>query len=106
MADAVLVAFCTFPHGEVARNVTHELVQRRLVACGNILPKVESIYRWQDKVESGDEVLVIFKLKQERYPEFENVVRSLHPYEVPEVIAFPLSRGLPAYLKWVSQTCS
>jgi periplasmic divalent cation tolerance protein len=101
----ILIAFCTFPDVELAVNVTKELVESRLAACGNILPKVQSIYRWEGKVESSDEVLSIFKLDRSRYSEFEEKIRSMHPYEVPEIIAFPVSKGLPAYLDWVSSSC-
>ena len=101
-----LIAFCTFPDSDLAAAVTKELVQQRLVACGNILPQVHSVYRWHEAVESTEEVLVIFKLDRNRYPEFESKVRSMHPYEVPEIIAFPMTEGLPAYLGWVKQSCS
>lgn len=106
MTGEALVAFCTFPDSDTATKITNELVAERLVACGNILPAVRSIYRWQGKVESGEEVLTIFKLSSARYSEFENKVRSLHPYEVPEIIAFPVSEGLPNYLQWVTDSCS
>jgi len=89
----VLVAFCTFPDVDRAAAVTKELVAHRLVACGNILPGVQSIYRWHDAVESSEEVLAIFKLDASRYAEFEKKVRAIHPYEVPEIIAFPLTNG-------------
>src|SRR5215218_2634096 len=98
MADEVLVAFCTFPNAEAAGSIARELVERRLVACGNVLPQIHSVYRWEGKVESGDESFVIFKLTAARYAEFEAAVRSLHPYEVPEIISFPISDGLPEYL--------
>lgn len=104
MADT-LIAFCTFPDREVAAKITKELVELRLAACGNILPQVQSIYRWQGKVESSEEVLVLFKLDDRRYPEFESKIRSMHPYETPEIIAFPLTKGLPAYLEWVKESC-
>ncbi len=103
MAD-VLIAFCTFPDAEIAGKVARELVELRLAACGNVLSQVHSIYRWEGKVESSDEVLVIFKLARSSYPEFENKIRAMHPYEVPEIIAFPLTNGLPAYLEWVIES--
>src|SRR3954469_24896082 len=102
----VLIALCTFPEPEIARKVAAELVKLRLVACGNILLQVHSIYRWHDAVESSEEVLAIFKLESSRYPEFEEKVRSMHPYEVPEIIAFAVSKGVPAYLDWVARSCS
>jgi periplasmic divalent cation tolerance protein len=106
MADNVLIAFCTFPDSNVARQATHHVVERRLAACGNILPAIHSIYQWQGKIESGEEILVIFKLDRHRYAEFESAIRSMHPYQVPEIIAFPLSHGLPAYLEWVRSSCT
>ena len=105
MTQDVLVAFCTFPNAEVARGIARELVERRLAACGNVLPQIHSVYRWEGKVESGDEALAIFKLAAARYPEFEATLRSLHPYEVPEIISCAVDRGLPDYLRWVSETC-
>jgi periplasmic divalent cation tolerance protein len=105
MADDVLVAFCTFPNAETARRIARELVERRLVACGNILPQIHSVYRWEGKVESGDEALAIFKLTAARYAEFETTLRSLHPYDVPEIISCPIGAGLPEYLRWVAENC-
>ena len=105
MADDVLVAFCTFPDAEAALRIARELVERRLVACGNVLPQVHSVYRWEGKVESGDEALAIFKLTAARYAEFEAALRSLHPYEVPEIISCRIGEGLPEYLRWVAENC-
>jgi periplasmic divalent cation tolerance protein len=105
MADGALVVFCTFPNAETAREIVKEMVQLRLAACGNILPKVRSIYRWQGRVESADEALAIFKLPANRYAEFETTLRALHPYEVPEIIAFSIERGVPDYLQWIADSC-
>jgi periplasmic divalent cation tolerance protein len=106
MADDVLVAFCTCPNAEAARRIALELVERRLVACGNVLPQIHSVYRWEGKVESADEALVIFKLPAAAYTEFEAALRSLHPYEVPEIISFAVDQGAPDYLRWVIDSCS
>ena len=105
MSD-LLIVFCTFPDPEVAAKITKELVELRLAACGNILPQVQSIYQWQGKIESSEEVLVMFKLDDRRYPEFEIKIRSMHPYETPEIIAVPISKGLPEYLRWVADSCA
>ncbi|HJT81662.1 MAG TPA: divalent-cation tolerance protein CutA [Chthoniobacterales bacterium] len=105
MTAEFLIAFCTFPSQEVAMNVTKELVKGGLVACGNILPKVHSIYRWEGKLESNDEVLAMFKLAGHCYSEFEDRLRNMHPYEVPEIIAMPVTHALPAYLEWVKESC-
>jgi periplasmic divalent cation tolerance protein len=106
MVDEVLLAFCTFPDLETAGKAVQELVELRLAACGNILPQIHSIYRWHSEVESTEEVLAIFKLDGRCYPEFEDKLRSLHPYDVPEIIAIPVSKGLPEYMNWVKESCS
>ena len=101
MADEIRLAFCTFPDVDTARRVAREIVELRLAACGNVLPQIHSVYRWQGQVESAEESLAIFKLSASCYPEFEAKLRSLHPYEVPEIIACPIDQGLPEYLRWV-----
>jgi len=106
MADEIVLAFCTFPDAETARKIARELVELRLAACGNVLPQIHSIYRWQGKIESADEALAIFKLPASRYGEFESKLRSLHPYDLPEIISCPIRNGLPEYLHWVAASCS
>ena len=105
MAERVLLALSTFPDRETAQRVSNQVVAEKFAACANILPEVESIYRWKDKVETGNETLVIFKLGEDRQSAFQEKVRSLHPYEVPEIIFFPVSNGLPEYLHWVADSC-
>jgi periplasmic divalent cation tolerance protein len=90
---------------EAARIAARQLVDEQVVACGNIVPAIESIYRWQGKVETSAEVLVIFKTTAAMYPKLEARIRELHSYEVPEIIAFRTTEGLPAYLKWVAESC-
>ena len=104
MADAIVLAFSTFPDAETARRIARELVELRLAACANVLPQLHSIYRWQGKVESADETLVIFKLGVHRYAEFESKLRSLHPYDVPEIVSCDVDRGLPEYLRWAVES--
>jgi periplasmic divalent cation tolerance protein len=106
MAEKVLLALSTFPDQETAREISNELVTKKLAACANILPGVESIYRWKDKIESGNETLVLFKLSEDRQSAFQEKLRSLHPYEVPEIIFVPISSGLAEYLRWVTENCS
>ena len=105
MAERVLLALSTFPDRETAQRISNQVVTEKFAACANILPAVESIYRWKDKVETGNETLVIFKLSEDRQSAFQEKVRSLHPYEVPEIIFFPVSNGLPEYLHWVADSC-
>ena len=106
MAEKVLLALSTFPDQETAREISNELVTKKLAACANILPGVESIYRWKEKIESGNETLVLFKLSEDRQSAFQEKLRSMHPYEVPEIIFVPISSGLPEYLRWVTENCS
>src|ERR1700740_410034 len=105
MAKAILLALSTFPDVAAARRVANQLVTKKLVACANILPAVESIYRWKEKIETGNETLVFFKLSDDRQSAFQEKLCSLHPYEVPEIIFFPISSGLPEYLRWVIANC-
>jgi periplasmic divalent cation tolerance protein len=105
MAEKVLLALSTFPDQEMAREISNELVTKKFAACANILPRVESIYRWKEKIESGNETLVLFKLSEDRQSAFQEKLRSLHPYEVPEIIFVPISSGLPEYLRWVIEGC-
>ena len=105
MAEEILTVFTTWPDVETARTAARMLVEERLAACGNIVPGVESVYRWEGKVETGAEVLVVFKTVLGSDAAFETRLRALHPYQVPEVLALRVAGGLPAYLRWVEQSC-
>ena len=105
MAEKILLALSTFPDAQTARQISDQLVTERFAACANILPAVESIYRWKDNIESGNETLVFFKLSEDRQSAFQDKLRSLHPYDVPEIIFVPVAGGLPEYLQWVSENC-
>jgi periplasmic divalent cation tolerance protein len=105
MADEIVLGFSTFPDVETARRVVREIVELRLAACGNIVPQIHSVYRWQGKIESSEEALAIFKVSADRYDEFQIKLRSLHPYDVPEIIACKMDAGLPEYLQWVTENC-
>ena len=104
-ADKIVLALSTFPDRETAQRISTQLVTEKLAACANILPAIESIYRWKGKIESGTEILVFFKLSEDRQSAFQEKLRSLHPYEVPEIISVPITNGLPDYLRWVAENC-
>ena len=106
MAGEVVTVFTTWPDVETARTAARTLVEEKLAACGNIVPGVESVYRWEGKVETSAEVLVIFKTTAGSYAALEARVRALHPYEVPEVLGVRVTDGLPAYLRWVEENCA
>ena len=99
-----VVVLCTFPDLEQARQIGAALVERQVAACVNLLPGVESIYRWEGKVERAGEVLAL--IKTTRYPDLEAAIRELHPYEVPEILALPVAAGSEGYLKWLADSCS
>ena len=105
MTDKILLALSTFPDRETAQRIADQLVSEKFVACANILPAIESIYRWKEKIESATESLVFFKLSEDRQSAFQEKLGSLHPYEVPEIIFVPVSSGLPEYLRWVAENC-
>src|SRR5438105_858572 len=105
MVEKILLAFSTFPDAETARRISNQLVTENFAACANILPAIKSIYRWKEKIETGSETLVFFKLSEERQSAFQEKLRSLHPYEVPEIIFVPVSSGLPEYVRWVADNC-
>jgi periplasmic divalent cation tolerance protein len=105
MADQIVLALSTFPDRETAQRISNQLITEKFATCANILPPVESIYRWKEKIETGNETLVFFKLSEGRQSAFQEKLRSLHPYEVPEIIFLPISTGLPEYLRWVADNC-
>ena len=107
MADAkITLALSTFPDRETAQRISNQLVSEKFAACANILPAIESVYRWKDKVEVGNETLVFFKVSEDRQSAFQEKLRSVHPYEVPEIIFVSVSSGLPEYLRWVIGSCT
>ncbi len=105
MADEVLLVLSTFPDRATAQRIAEELVVSRYAACANVASAVDSIYWWKNEVETASEVLVIFKTTAARFAGFQEKLRSLHPYETPEVISFRVTGGLPEYLRWVAENC-
>jgi periplasmic divalent cation tolerance protein len=105
MADQILLAISTFPDAETANRVAEALVEEKLAACANIIPAVHSIYRWKEKIESAGEVMVFLKTTEDRLVELQEKLRSVHPYEVPELICIKIDRGSPDYLRWVIDNC-
>lgn len=100
MSD-VLVILSTFPGIEQARQIGTALVERQLAACVNIIPAVESIYRWQGKVETAGETLAIFKTTAVAFPKFQAALSELHPYDVPEIVAIAPAEISPSYHAWL-----
>jgi len=103
MNDALIV-LVTAPNVEEASRIADALVGGRLAACVNIVSGIESIYRWEGRVASDSEVLMIIKTTDTRYAEIEAQVKALHIYTTPEVIALRIERGAEAYLKWLGDS--
>lgn len=98
----LVLVVSNFPDRDTALRVAQSLIERRLVACVNVQSPCESVYRWDGKIETATEVPVFMKTTHERYSELEAALREAHPYDVPEIIAVPVTAGLPAYLDWVA----
>ncbi len=99
-----LVVLVTAPSADEAARIARTLVEEKLAACGNVVPGVRSIYRWQGKVCDEQEALLVLKLPAKRFPELRDRVVALHPYEVPEVIALRIEDGSEKYVDWIVQS--
>ncbi|GBG02136.1 divalent-cation tolerance protein CutA [Azospira sp. I13] len=100
-ASQVLLVQTNCPDGETAARIAAALVDERLVACASVQAPCASIYRWEGKVEMATETPLLLKIAADRYPEVQARLLEMHPYDVPEIVAWPVSQGLPDYLDWV-----
>ena len=101
-ASDAIVVFMTAGSREEARRLGEMLIAEGLAACVQLLPEMESIYRWQGKIERQPEILIIAKTTQSLFQQLETRVRAEHSYETPEIVAVPLAAGSPPYLEWLS----
>ncbi len=97
--------FCACPDRETALGLARTLVEERLAACVNLIADVTSVYRWEGEIQEDGEVLLLIKTTGERVAALTERLRELHPYEVAEIIAVPISEGLTDYLSWIT-TCT
>ena len=104
MSDDTIVVFMTAANGEEAARLAEMLVGAQLAACVQILPEIESVYRWQGNIERQAEVLLLAKTTKGKFDELEKEVRALHSYDTPEIIAVPVVAGSAAYLHWLNST--
>ena len=102
MSDAVVILVTT-PTIDEARKIGNALVEEKLIACANIIPQVESIFYWQDKVCNEKEALMVIKTRKKLIEKIIKRVKALHSYSVPEVIALPIIKGSKDYIKWVKE---
>ena len=101
--DTALLVYGTCPDAECAKAIAKLLLERRLVACVNILPGMMSLYRWQGSVEEDSEVVFVAKTRQTCWPALSECFASLHPYDEPALVALPVSAGLPGFLSWIAK---
>ena len=99
--DSALIVLTNCPDNEVADRIAGELIDSRQAACVNRLAPVVSTYRWQGRIEQVSETPLMVKTTRERYAEVERTIRTLHPYEVPEIVALPVVAGFAPYLRWI-----
>ncbi len=98
------IIFITAADKKEARRIAQALIRDRLAACVNIIGEIESIFRWQGKVDRAKEALLIIKSRKEKMPEVIKLVKSMHSYELPEIISFPITAGFKPYLKWINES--
>jgi periplasmic divalent cation tolerance protein len=98
------VVLTTASSPDEARRIANALVERRLAACVNIVSKVDSIYRWKDKIEESQEVLLLIKTNQKEVADLRDAIKELHSYELPECIALPVDNGSEDYLQWIDDS--
>ena len=98
-----VIAFSTTPDEETAAKIAETLVEERLAACVQVLPGAASYYRWEGKLEKSGENLLIIKTSRDRLDELMSRIESLHPYEVPEIVAVEVAGGAKKYLDWIAQ---
>jgi periplasmic divalent cation tolerance protein len=102
VTDAIVV-LVTAPGADEAARIARAVVEERLAACGNVVPGLRSIYRWQGAVQEDAEALLVLKTTRDRFEALRARVLALHPYEVPEVIALPVEAGSAPYLDWIAK---
>ncbi|MCX8123845.1 MAG: divalent-cation tolerance protein CutA [Spirochaetes bacterium] len=95
------VIFCTVPSDQVGLEIANTLVSNKLAACVNIIPGLTSIYTWKGEICNDRELLCVIKTKKDLYKEVEEAIKKIHPYEVAEIIALPVTRGSSDYLQWI-----
>lgn len=103
MESAYLLVLNTCPDSESGTRIANALVEEALAACVNILPGLTSVFQWEGKLETSTEVLLIIKTRRSLYRPVERRILELHPYELPEIIAVPIEKGLEAYLNWIDR---
>ncbi len=102
MNSAIRLLYSTFENAETARGVAHRLLEERCIACANVFPGVQSVFRWEGAIRVTEEAVLIAKTTQERVPQALERLRALHPYDCPCVVALDVTTGHAPFLQWVA----
>ena len=105
-SEKFALVLVTAPDLKTARALAKSALQAKLIACANLIPKIESHYRWQGKVESSAEVLLVLKTQKTRLAALEKFVMANHPYDTPEFLVLPVTGGTKKYLGWLAENCA
>ncbi|XP_036604313.1 protein CutA homolog [Trichosurus vulpecula] len=97
------VAFVNCPNEEIAKDIARTILDKKLAACVNILPRASSLYFWKGEIEEATEILLLVKTKTSKIHELSNYIRSIHPFEIPELFSVPIDQGNPLYFKWIEE---
>lgn len=99
-----IIVLVTAPRIKEARDIAAALIKKKLVACVNIVEGVESLFRWQGKVDKAKEALLVIKSRKDKLPKIIKLVKSMHSYDLPEIIALPIIGGEEKYLRWIDES--
>jgi periplasmic divalent cation tolerance protein len=103
-AGKAFIVFCTVPTHRIARHIAKRAVEKRLAACVNILSGVTSYFRWEGKVDRASELLLVMKTRSALFKRLASEIKAAHPYDVPEIVGFPISLGWAPYLRWLADS--
>jgi periplasmic divalent cation tolerance protein len=103
MPTSLLLTLCTVPDRETGLRLAEHLVDQGLAACVSVSSPITSVFRWEGKRDSAEEILLLIKTTQQQYAALEAAILELHPYELPEIIAVPVEQGMRGYLDWVER---
>ena len=104
MPEESILVLSTFPDADSARRAARALIEEKLAACANLIPQIESVYRWKGAIETSSEVLLLIKSNVWKFQPLEAKIRELHPYEVPEIISLRIDSGSADYLRWIDES--
>jgi periplasmic divalent cation tolerance protein len=98
-----VIIFVTAPSEKIASQIGKMIISKKLAACVNIIPEIRSLYRWKNKICNDKEFLIIIKSSAKRFNELAVKIQKMHPYEIPEIISIPITKGSNSYMKWLSE---